>query len=86
MTRRFVVAFSLSALVVAACPIMARAAELQEVRGRVLETGTDAPIPFVTVQAEGTSRATLSNEQGEYRILVGAHSRALQPAGTVTRI
>lgn len=41
-----------------------------EVTGLVREAGTLSPIPYATVQAEGTSRATLSNEEGIYRILV----------------
>jgi len=40
------------------------------IEGKVYDSATGVPIPYVTVQLEGTRRSTLSNEDGHYRILL----------------
>src|SRR5262245_38555388 len=72
LTTRLTLALLLS------CSAVAVAGTTLEVTGRVLEQGTQTAIPFVTVQAEGTSKATLSNEQGQYRILVDRYQANLK--------
>lgn len=61
-----------------ASSVRAGAPAALEVTGQVLESGTRQPIPYATVQADGTSRATLSNEDGQYRILVDAGQTTLR--------
>ncbi len=78
MTRRLLAFLAWCVLFVAAGSTAVHAAPFLEVTGRVLESGTDAPVPYVTVQAEGTSRATLSNEQGEYRLVVDSRQSRLK--------
>lgn len=68
----------LTLVILLSSPAAVCAGTTLEVTGKIFEAGTQTAIPFVTVQAEGTSRATLSNEQGQYRILVDRYQPNLK--------
>lgn len=48
------------------------------VEGAVLDFDSHQPIPFATVRVEGTGRSTLANEDGKFRLILGAGERALK--------
>lgn len=40
----------------------------QRLTGRVLEEGVEAPIPYATIYIQGSTRGTVSNPEGEFRV------------------
>ncbi len=53
-------------------------ATLRVVKGTITDIDSHQPIAFATVQLVGTGRATLSNDRGEYRLLIEADSGELK--------
>jgi len=48
------------------------------VEGTVYDFDSHDPVPFATVRVEGTGRSTLANEQGQFRLVLGAEERRLK--------
>lgn len=48
------------------------------INGTVFDSSTQKPIPLVTVQVVGTSRTTITNDAGQYRIVVDSASATLK--------
>jgi hypothetical protein len=51
-------------------PISATPVKKTSIEGTVRDFDSQQPIPFVTVQVEGTGQSTLANEAGFYRLIV----------------
>lgn len=53
-------------------------ATLRVIKGTITDIDSHKPIPYATVQIVGTGSATLSNDRGEYRLLVNVDSCELK--------
>lgn len=51
-----------------ATPVTAQPQPPQKIRGTVRDAGTDKPMPGATVQISGTSKATVTNANGEFEL------------------
>ena len=52
--------------------------ELRVIRGEISDLQNHQPIPYVTVRLVGSGNTTLSNDQGEYRLLVNSDTCELK--------
>lgn len=74
-TRTWRTLIALTAL--ALLPAWVQAQERRPVTGQVTSAMTGEPLPGVNVQVEGTNLATVTNEDGRYRILVPEEATTL---------
>ncbi len=76
---RHSLAFLTSAFATALCALAAPvSAEFRVIKGDITDSQTHQPIAYVTVRLVGSGSTTLSNDKGEYRLLVSTDSCALK--------